>query len=147
MSWLKAMREKEPPEPVNPIGTVVIGTLYPDIMDAAKEMVRKSLKAAQFKTIDAGRGISPTTLALKAREANADIIVVSMLLSAAKENLPKLVSAMETEGLKGKTTLMIGGAGVHKEDADKIGALFGKTREEAVVLAKRAIEQKRNKLQ
>ena len=42
MSWLKAMREKEPPEPVNPIGTVVIGTLKPDIMTTAKDMVRKS---------------------------------------------------------------------------------------------------------
>ena len=43
MSWLKGMREKEPSEPINPIGTVVLGTLYPDIMDTAKEMVRKSL--------------------------------------------------------------------------------------------------------
>jgi len=145
MAWLKAMREKEPPEPVNPIGTVVIGTLHPDIMDAAKEIVRKSLKAAQFKTIDAGRGISPATFASKAKEANADIMVVSMLLSAAKVHLPKLVSAIEAEGLKGKITLMIGGAGVNKEDADKIGALFGKTREEAVALAKQAIEQKRKK--
>ena len=143
MAWLKAMREKEPPEPVNPIGTVVIGTLHPDIMDAAKEMVRRSLKAAQFKTVDVGRGISPTTLASKAKEVNADIIVVSMLLSAAKANLPKLVSAIEAEGLKEKVVLMIGGAGVNKEDADKIGAMFGKTREEAVALAKKAMEQKK----
>jgi 5-methyltetrahydrofolate--homocysteine methyltransferase len=137
------MREKEPPEPVNPIGTVVIGTLHPDIMDAAKDMVRRSLKAAQFKTIDVGRGVSPMTFASKAKEANADIMVVSMLLSAAKANLSKLVSAIEAEGLKGKITLMIGGAAVTKEDADKIGALFGKTREEAVVLAKKAMEQKK----
>jgi 5-methyltetrahydrofolate--homocysteine methyltransferase len=145
MAWLKALREKEPLEPINPIGTVVIGTLHPDIMDAAKEMVRRSLKAAQFKTIDAGRGISPTALASKAQEANADIIVVSMLLSAAKSNLPKLVSAIDDLGLKDKITLMIGGAGVNKEDADKIGALFGKTREEAVGLARKVMEQKKSK--
>jgi methanogenic corrinoid protein MtbC1 len=143
VSWLKAMREKEPLEPVNPIGTVVIGTLHPDIMDAAKDMVRRSLKAAQFKTIDVGRGVSPTTFASKAKEANADIMVVSMLLSAAKANLSQLVSALEAEGLKGKITLMIGGAAVTKEDADKIGALFGKTREEAVVLARKAMAQKK----
>jgi methanogenic corrinoid protein MtbC1 len=139
------MREKEPPEPVNPIGTVVIGTLYPEIMDTARDMVRKSLKLAQFKTVDVGRGVSPTTFASKAKEVNADIIVVSVLLTAAKENLPKLVSAIESEGLKGKTAIMIGGAAVTKEDADKIGALFGKTREDAVVLAKKVIEQKRNR--
>jgi 5-methyltetrahydrofolate--homocysteine methyltransferase len=144
MSWLKAMREKEPPEPADPIGTVVIGTLDPDIMDTAKHMVRRSLKLAQFKTVDVGKGVSPETFAAKAKEVNADIIVVSVLLSAAKRNLPKLVSALELEGLQDKVTVMIGGAAVNKEDADEIGALYGKTREEAVVLAKNVIEKKRN---
>jgi methanogenic corrinoid protein MtbC1 len=50
---------------------------------------------------------------------------------------------LEREGLVGKVTVMIGGAAVTKEDADKIGALFGKTREEAVVLAKKAMEIKK----
>ena len=139
------MREKEPPEPVNPIGTIAIGTLKPDIMDSAKEMVRKSLKLAQFKTVDVGRGVSPTTFVSKAKEAKADIIVISVLLSAAKANLPKLVSELELEGLKDKIAVIIGGAAVTKEDADRIGALFGKTREEAVVLAKKAMEQKLNR--
>jgi methanogenic corrinoid protein MtbC1 len=53
-------------------------------------------------------------------------------------------SAMELEELKGKIVI-IGGAVISKEDADKIGALFGKTREDAVVLATKAIEQKRGK--
>jgi methanogenic corrinoid protein MtbC1 len=123
----------------------VIGTLHPEVMDTAKDMVRRSLKLAQFKTVDVGKGVSPATFALKARESNADIIVVSVSLTAAKENLSKLVSAIELEGLKGKIAIMIGGAAVTKEDADKIGALYGKTREDAVVLAKKAIEQKRNK--
>lgn len=145
MSWLKAMREKEPPEPENPLGTIVIGSLRPDVMDTAKHMVRRSLKLAQFKTVDVGRGVSPETFASKAKEVNADIVVVSVLLTAAKQNLPKLVSALELEGIKDKVVIMIGGAAVAKEDADEIGALFGKTREEAVALAKKAIEQKRKK--
>jgi 5-methyltetrahydrofolate--homocysteine methyltransferase len=142
MSWLKAMREKEPPEPIDPIGTVVIGTLEPDIMTTAKDMVRRSLKLAQFKTIDVGRGISPEIFASKAKEANADILVVSVLYSKAISNLPKLISALELEGLKDKVVVMIGGAAVTKEDADNIGALFGETREDAVLLAKKAIGQK-----
>jgi len=142
MSWLKAMREKEPPEPVNPIGTVVIGTLEPDIMTTAKDMVRRSLKLANFTTIDVGRGVSAETFASKAKEANADILVVSVLYSKAKKNLPLLITAIEREGLKDKIVIMIGGAAVTKEDADSIGVLFGKTREDAVALAKKAMEQK-----
>ena len=145
MSWLKAMREKEPAEPDNPIGTVVIGSLHPDVMDTAKHMVRKSLKLAQFKTIDVGKGVSPTAFASKAKEVNAEIIVVTVTLDAAKKNPPKLISAIEIAGLKGKVAVMIGGAAVSKEEADKIGALYGKTREDAVALAKKAIEQKQHK--
>jgi dimethylamine corrinoid protein len=145
MSWFKALREKEPPEPTNPIGTVVIGTLHPDLIDTAKEMVRRSLKTAQFRTVDVGRGVSPATFISKAKEVNADIVVVTVSISAAKENVLKMVSALELEGLKGKVTVMIGGAAVTKEDADLIGALYGKTREDAVVLAKKAMEQKHSK--
>ncbi|MEJ2271646.1 MAG: cobalamin-dependent protein [Candidatus Bathyarchaeota archaeon] len=110
MSWLKAMREKEPPEPENPIGTVVIGTINPDIMTTAKDMVRRSLKIAQFKTIDVGRGVSPEIFVSKAKEVNADIIVVSVLLRTAKENLPNLMATLENEDHKDKIVVMIGGA-------------------------------------
>jgi methanogenic corrinoid protein MtbC1 len=87
MSWLKGLREKEPAEPTNPIGTVVIGTLHPDLIDTAKEMVRKSLKTAQFKTVDVGKGVSVALFVSKAKEANADIIIVTVSISAAKDNL------------------------------------------------------------
>ena len=144
MSWLKAMMEKEPPEPEDPVGTIVIGNLEPDLHENVKEMVRKSLKKALFKTVDLGKKVPAATFASKAKEVNADIIAVSINVIPAKENLPKLASAIEAEGLKGEVTIMIGGAAVKKEDADKIGAWYGKTREEAVALAKRAMEEKKD---
>jgi methanogenic corrinoid protein MtbC1 len=144
MSWLRAMREKEPPEPENPIGIVVIGLLQGDrIHQSAKEMVRKSLKKAQFKTVDVGRGAPADLFVSKAKEVNADIIAVSMNTTPAKENLPKLISAIEAAGLKDKVKVMIGGAAVKKEDADKIGALYGKKRDDAVALAKKIMEEKK----
>lgn len=142
MSFLKRMLEREPPEPKNPIGTVVIGNLKPDLHETPKEMVRKALKRASFKVINLGRGVPATTLAAKAKEANADILAVSINTSPARDNLQNLASAIETEGLKEKVTVMIGGAAITKEDADKIGALYGKTMEEAVSLAKKALEEK-----
>ena len=143
MSWLKAMMEKEPPEPENPIGTIVIGNLEPDLHENPKEMVRKSLKKALFKTVNLGKKVPAATFATKAKEVNADIIAVSANTTPARDNLPNLASAIEAEGLKGKVAVMIGGAAVRKEDADKIGALYGKTRDEAVALAKKVIEEKK----
>lgn len=142
MSWLKSMMEKEPPEPENPIGTVVIGTLEPDKHLTPKEMVRKSLKKAQFKCVDVGRSASASSFASKAKEVNADIIAVSINTAPAKNNIPKFMEAVEASGLKGKVTIMIGGAAVDKTDADEIGAMFGETREEAVALAKKAMAEK-----
>ena len=139
MSWLKSMMEKEPAEPQNPIGTVVIGTLDPDMHLTPKEMVRKSLKKAGF--IDVGKKAPASDFATQAKANNADIIAVSINTAPAKNNIPQLMAAIESAGLKGKTTIMIGGAAVDKSDADEIGALFGETREEAVALAKKAMEK------
>ena len=134
--------EKEPPEPENPIGIIVIGALDPDPHSAPKEMVRKSLKKALFKCIDLGKKVPAASFASKAKEVNADIIAVSMNTTPAKNNIPQLMAAIEAAGLKGKVTIMIGGAAVDKDDADNIGALYGDTREEAVALAKKAMQSK-----
>ena len=99
-------------------------------------MVRKSLKKAQFKTIDIGKDVPADMFASKAKELNADIVAVSINTTSGKDNLQKLFSAIEAAGLTGKVTVMIGGVAVEKEDADKICAVYGETREEAVVTRK-----------
>jgi methanogenic corrinoid protein MtbC1 len=139
MSFLKAMMEKEPPEPANPIGTVVIGNIEPDMHDTAKEQVRKALKRGGFKTVDAGKSVAPQVFVDKAKESNADVIALSVNTVPAKNNLAKLDEALKAAGLKGKIGLIMGGAAVKKEDADAIGALFGKNKEESVELAKKAM--------
>jgi methanogenic corrinoid protein MtbC1 len=139
MAWLKSMMDKEPPEPKNPIGTVVIGTLDPDPHLTPKELVRKALKRAQYKCIDVGKKAPAIDFATQAKANNADIIAVSINTTLAKNNIPELDAAIESAGLKGKVTVMIGGAAVDKTDADQIGALYGATKEEAVALANKAM--------
>jgi methylmalonyl-CoA mutase cobalamin-binding domain/chain len=141
MSWLKSMMEKEPPEPANPLGVVVIGNIEPDMHDTAKEAVRKALKRAGFKTIDAGKSIAPQVFVDKAKENNADIIALSVNTVPAKNNLSKLDEALKAAGLKDKVAIIMGGAAVKKEDAEAIGAFFGKNKEEAPELAKKALKK------
>jgi len=139
MSFLKAMLEKEPPEPVNPIGTIVIGNVEPDMHDTPKEQVRKALKRAGFKTVDVGKSAAPQVFVDKAIESNADIVALSVNTVPAKNNLAKVDEALKAAGLKGKVILMMGGAAVKKEDAQAIGALYGRNKEEGVEIAKKAI--------
>ena len=143
MSWLKSMMEKEPPEPQNPLGTVVIGNIEPDMHDTAKEQVRKALKRAGFKTVDAGKSVAPQVFVDKAKESNADIIALSVNTVPAKNNLPKLDEAMKAAGIKDKVMVIMGGAAITKSDADALGALFGKNKEEGVEIAKKAMAGKK----
>ena len=139
MSWLKSMMEKEPPEPANPLGTVVIGNIEPDMHDTAKESVRRALKRAGFKTVDAGKSAAPQVFIDKIKESNANILAISVNTVPAKNNIPKLDEALKAAGLKDKLIIIMGGAAVKKEDAATIGATFGKNKEEGVQLAKKAV--------
>jgi methanogenic corrinoid protein MtbC1 len=139
MSWLKNLMEKEPKEPENPIGTVVIGNVQPDMHETAKESVRKALKRAGFKTIDVGKNSPPQVFVDKLKESNATILALSVNTVPAKNNLSKLDEALKAAELKEKITIIMGGAAVRKEDAEVIGALFGKNKEEGVALAKKIV--------
>ncbi len=143
MSWLKSMMEKEPPEPQNPLGTVVIGNIEPDMHDTAKEQVRKALKRAGFKTVDAGKSVAPQVFVDKAKESNADIIALSVNTVPAKNNLRALDDALKAAGMKDQVMIIMGGAAITKADADTLGALFGKNKEEGVEIAKKAMAQKK----
>jgi methylmalonyl-CoA mutase cobalamin-binding domain/chain len=143
MSWLKSMMEKEPPEPENPIGTVIIGNIEPDMHDTAKEAVRKALKRAGFKTIDAGKSVAPEVFVSKAKEANADVLALSVNTVPAKNNLAKLDEELKAAGIKEKMIIIMGGAAVKKEDAEALGALYGKNKEEGVEIAKKAVAEKK----
>jgi len=137
------MMEKEPPEPENPIGTVVIGNIEPDMHDTAKEAVRRALKRAGFKTVDAGKSVAPQVFVDKVKESNADILAISVNTVPAKNNLAKLDEALKASGLKEKLIIIMGGAAVKKEDAEALGAIFGKNKEEGVEIAKKAIAEKK----
>ncbi len=82
--------EKEPPEPTNPIGIVVIGNIEPDMHDTAKEAVGRSLKRAGFKMIDVGKSVAPHVFVEKVKESNATLLAVSVNTVPAKNNLAKL---------------------------------------------------------
>src|SRR4030066_1923091 len=146
MSWLKSTMEKEspePPEPQNPLGIVVIGNIEPDMHDTPKEAVRRSLKRAGFKTIDAGKSVAPQVFVDKAKESNADIIALSINTVPAKNNLAKLDAALKAAGMKDKVTIIMGGAAIKKEDAEELGALLGNNKEEGVEIAKKVMAGKK----
>jgi len=101
-------------------GTVVLGTAQGDIHDIGKSIVGTMLEGAGFMVTDVGVDIGPEKFIEVAKEKRADIIGVSALLTTTMVKMEDVIKAVKEAGLKAK--VMIGGASVTQEFADKIGA-------------------------
>jgi 5-methyltetrahydrofolate--homocysteine methyltransferase len=107
---------------VEPIGTVVVGTVKGDLHDIGKNLVRMMLEGAGFKVIDAGINVEPEKFVQLAKENDATLIGASALLTTTMTNMKGVVEAVKAAGLDGKVRVMIGGAPLTQAFADEIGA-------------------------
>ena len=105
---------------VESAGTVVLGTAQGDIHDIGKSIVGTMLEGAGFMVTDIGVDVGPEKFAAVAKEKNADIIGISALLTTTMVKMEDVIKAAREAGVKAK--VMIGGASVTQEFADKIGA-------------------------
>ena len=107
---------------VEPIGTVVVGTVKGDLHDIGKNLVCMMLEGAGFKIVDAGINVEPEKMVQLAKENNANLIGASALLTTTMINMKGVVEAVKAADMAGKVKVMIGGAPVTQAFADEIGA-------------------------
>ncbi|MFX1565190.1 MAG: corrinoid protein [Promethearchaeota archaeon] len=127
----KAMEEEA-------LGIIVIGTVQGDIHDIGKSIVATMLTVAGFTVYDLGVEVTPAQFIDKAKEVNADIIAMSALLTTTMDRMQETIDLLKVKNLDKKVKVMIGGAPVSKQFADKIGAdAYGVDFNQAVKIAKR----------
>ena len=105
---------------VEPVGTVVLGTVKGDLHDIGKNLVGMMMQGAGLKVVDVGTDAAPEKFAEAAKDSGAQVIAMSALLTTTMPQMPEVVKAVKAAGLKVKT--MIGGAPVTQSYADEIGA-------------------------
>ncbi len=105
---------------VEPIGTILIGTVKGDLHDIGKNLVAMMLTGAGFEVIDAGIDVSADGFIEKARESGAQIVAMSALLTTTMPQMGEVIQAIKASGLDVKT--MVGGAPVTQTFSDEIGA-------------------------
>jgi len=105
---------------VQPLATVVIGTVKGDLHDIGKNLVAMMLQGGGFKVVDLGTDVGPEKFVQAAQENGASIIGMSALLTTTMPQMATVVKAVKESGIKAKT--MIGGAPVTQSFADEIGA-------------------------
>lgn len=107
---------------VEPVGTVVVGTVKGDLHDIGKNLVCMMLEGAGFKVVDAGINVEAAKLVELAKENNAKLIGASALLTTTMTAMKEIVDAIKSAGMSDSVKIMIGGAPVTQAFADEIGA-------------------------
>ncbi len=103
-------------------GTVVIGTVKGDLHDIGKNLVKYMLQGGGFNVIDLGNDVSPEKFIDAVRKHDPQIIAMSALLTTTMGSMKDVIEATEEAGIRDRIKIMIGGAPVTQEFADKIKA-------------------------
>lgn len=107
---------------MRPTGKVLLGTVKGDIHDIGKNLVGVMMQGAGFHVIDAGVDVSPEKFVELIREHQPDIVGLSALLTTTMPSMEDTLEAFKSEKVRDKIKVLIGGAPVTQEYANRIGA-------------------------
>ena len=123
---------------MEPIGTVIMGTVQGDLHDIGKNLCIMMLRGGGFTVIDLGVNTSPAEFVAAVEEHRAHLIGMSALLTTTMPNMAKTVEAFKDAGLRDSVRFMVGGAPVTPEFGKDVGADgYGKDALACVELAKK----------
>ena len=115
----------------------IIGVVEGDTHDIGKNLVRIMTEAGGFEIVDIGRDVPPGVFIDRAIEENAEIIMISTLMTTTMSNMAKVIELLSERGLRDRFKVMVGGGPISQAYADRIGADgYSKNAAEAVRLAK-----------
>ena len=105
---------------VEPIATIVLGTVKGDLHDIGKNLVNMMLTGGGLKVIDVGTDVSAEKFVEACKDGKAKVCAMSALLTTTMPAMAVIIKALKAGGVKVKT--IIGGAPVTQSFADEIGA-------------------------
>jgi 5-methyltetrahydrofolate--homocysteine methyltransferase len=122
------------------IGTIVMGTVKGDLHDIGKNLVGMMCEGAGFEVIDLGFNIEPEKFIQAIKEHQPNIVGMSALLTTTMRAMGHTIKAIEEAGLRDQIKIMVGGAPVDAEFAERIGADgYGSNAPSGSELAKRLV--------
>ncbi|MDF2954826.1 corrinoid protein [Candidatus Alkanophaga liquidiphilum] len=122
------------------LGKVVIGVVQFDVHDIGKTIVRTMLEASGFECVDLGRDVPTEDFVQTVRDEHPDILGLSALMTTTMPEQQRVIEALKEAGLRDSVKVMVGGAPVSREWAERIGADgYGEDAIDAVVEAKKLL--------
>lgn len=99
-------------------GTVVLATVYGDVHDIGKNLVKTILSNNGYTVHDIGKQVPVNTIIEKAQEYNADAIGLSALLVSTSKQMPLVVNELARRGLN--IPVLVGGAAINRRFGRRI---------------------------
>ncbi len=99
-------------------GIVVLATVYGDVHDIGKNLVKTILSNNGYTVHDLGKQVPANTIIDKALEYNADAIGLSALLVSTSKQMPLIVNELARRGLD--IPVLVGGAAINRRFGRRI---------------------------
>jgi 5-methyltetrahydrofolate--homocysteine methyltransferase len=99
-------------------GKLVLATVYGDVHDIGKNLVKTILSNNGYDVVDLGKQVPAETIISKAVEEKADAIGLSALLVSTSKQMPLVVNELQRRGLK--FPVLIGGAAINERFGRRI---------------------------
>ncbi len=99
-------------------GTIVLATVYGDVHDIGKNLVKTILSNNGYTVVDLGKQVPAETIISKAVEKNADAIGLSALLVSTSKQMPLIVNELHRRNLN--IPVLIGGAAINRRFGRRI---------------------------
>ena len=127
---------------IEPVGTVIMGTVKGDLHDIGKNLCIMMLRGAGFIVHDLGVDTSEDEFIDAVEEHEAPLMGMSALLTTTMPNMGKTIEAFIDADLRDDVKIMVGGAPVTQDFADDMGADgYGPDALACVELAKQLLEE------
>lgn len=102
-------------------GKLVLATVYGDVHDIGKNLVRTILANNGFEVIDLGKQVTVETIVTQAIRENADAIGLSALLVSTSQQMPLVIEELNRRRMT--LPVLIGGAAINQDFANRIRIL------------------------
>jgi len=103
-------------------GMILMGTVEGDLHDIGKNLVSMMCEGAGFEIVNIGFDAAPAKFIEAIKEHQPDIVGMSAMLTTTMRAMGHTIKAIEEAGLRDQVKIMVGGAPVDQEFADRIGA-------------------------
>lgn len=115
---------------------VILATVKGDIHDIGKNIVKVLLENYSFEVIDLGKDVEPETVLQKAVGENVKLVGLSALMTTTVASMEETIKLLRKQ--KPDCLVMVGGAVLNQEYADRIGAdFYGKDAMQSVYYAQK----------